>query len=160
LRLRAGLALLLCLGGCGGGDEEAAELVAYVNNLQRFQPYNQLVEGYIAFFEAPGRPVTQAEVDAARQLIDEYARAVGRIDSLSFKGEGLRIAHRFYVLSCEDARQLAADSTGDAQKEARTVAFGLRALRAYITGRLYPGLEVMLAYRNLDLGDSALAWPE
>lgn len=158
-RLSAGFVLLLFLGGCGG-DEEGAELVAYMNNLQRFQGYNQLVQSYIGFFEAPGRPVTQTEVDAARQLIDEYARAVGRMDSRAFKGETLKTAHRFYILSCEDARQLAADSTGDTRQQAQAVAFGLRTLRAYITGRLYPGLEVMLAYKKAEANAPALSWPE
>jgi hypothetical protein len=149
----------LCLGGCGG-KEEAAELVAYLKTLQRFQPFNQQVQRYISFFEEPGRPVTQTEIEGARTLLAEYAQAVGTLNTSAFKGDDLREAHRFYVLTCQHAHQLSADTTGGTRQQIRAVTFALHTLRAYITGRFYPGLDVMLAQNEVAGSLQQPAWPE
>ncbi|MBI2502960.1 MAG: hypothetical protein HYW07_06965 [Candidatus Latescibacteria bacterium] len=151
--------LALGLGGCGG-EEEATELVSYLKTLQRFQPYNQQVQRYISFFEAPGRPVTQTEIEGVRALLAEYARAVETLNTSTFKGEGLREAHHFYVLTCQHAQQLSADTTGGIRQQTRTVVFALHTLRAYITGRFYPGLGVMLTHKRLEGDLQQPAWPE
>lgn len=151
--------LALGLGGCGG-KEEATELVSYLQTLQRFQPYNQQVQHYISFFEAPGRPVTQTEIDGARTLLAEYAQAVGTLNTSSLKGDDLREAHHFYVLTCQHAQQLSADTTGGIRQQTRTVTFALHTLRAYITGRFYPGLGVMLAHQRAGGGLQPPTWPE
>lgn len=153
------MVLVLCLGGCGG-KEETAELAAYLQALQRFQPYNQQVQRYISFFEAPGRPVTQAEIEGARTLLAEYAQAVEGLNLSSFKEDDLREAHHFYVLTCQHAQQLSADTTGGARQQIRTVTFALHTLRAYITGRFYPGLGVMLTHKQVEGGLQPPAWPE
>lgn len=155
----ATLVLALCLAGCGG-NEEAAELVAYLQTLQRFQPFNQQVQRYISFFEAPGRPVTQAEIEGARTLLAEYARAVEGLDFSSVEEEDLREAHRFYLLTCQHAQQLSADTTGGTRQQIRTVTFALHTLRAYITGRFYPGLGVMLTHKKVAGNLQPPAWPE
>jgi hypothetical protein len=155
----ATLVLCLCLAGCGG-EEEAAELAAYLKALQRFQPYNQQVQRYIDFFEAPGRPVTQTEIEGARTLLAEYARAVETLNASSFKGDDLREAHHFYLLTCQHAQQLSADTTGGARQQLRTVTFALHTLRAYVTGRFYPGLGVMLAHKEVGGNLQPPAWPE
>lgn len=153
------MVLALCLGGCGS-KEEATELVSYLQTLQRFQPYNQQVQRYISFFEAPGRPVTQTEIDGARTLLAEYAQAVETLNASSFKGDDLREAHHFYLLTCQHAQQLSADTTGGIRQQTRTVTFALHTLRAYVTGRFYPGLGVMLAHRRVPSDLQPPAWPE
>ena len=155
----ATLVLALCLAGCGG-KEEPAELVAYLKTLQRFQPYNQQVQRYINFFEAPGRPVTQTEIEGARTLLAEYAQAVEGLNLSSIEEDDLREAHRFYVLTCQHAQQLSADTTGGARQQIRTVTFALHTLRAYITGRFYPGLGVMLTQKKAESHLQPPAWPE
>lgn len=155
----ATLALALFLGGCGG-KQEATELVAYLQALQRFQPYNQQVQRYISFFEAPGRPVSQTEIEGARTLLAEYAQAVETLSPISIKGDNLREAHNFYVLTCQHAQQLSADTTGGTRQQIRTVTFALHTLRAYITGRFYPGLGVMLTHEKVAGSLQPPAWPE
>lgn len=151
--------LALSLGGCGG-KEEAAELASYLLTLQRFQPFNQQVQRYLSFFEAPGRPVTQAEIDGARALLAEYAKAVESLNTSSLKGDDLLEAHRFYVLTCQHAQQLSADTTGGTMQQVRTVTFALHTLRAYIIGRFYPGLVAMLAHKRVEGDLQPPAWPE
>ncbi|MSR81959.1 MAG: hypothetical protein EXS58_03430 [Candidatus Latescibacteria bacterium] len=153
------IVLALYLGGCGG-VEEPTELVSYLQTLQRFQPFNQQVQRYISFFEAPGRPVTQTEVDGARTLLADYAQAVETLNTSSLKGDDLREAHHFYVLTCQHAQQLSTDTTGGISQQTRTVTFALHTLRAYITGRFYPGLGVMLAHRRIEGSLQPPAWPE
>lgn len=153
------MVLALCLAGCGG-VEEARELLSYLQTLQHFQPYNQQVQRYISFFEAPGRPVTQTEIDGARSLLAEYAQAVETLNTSSIKGDDLREAHHFYLLTCQHAQQLSADTTGGLSGQTRTVTFALHTLRAYITGRFYPGLGVMLAHRRVEGGLQPPPWPE
>lgn len=155
----ATLMLALVLAGCSG-KEEASELVAYLQTLQRFQPLNQQVQRYISFFEAPGRPVSQTEIEGARALLAEYARAVETLSASSFKGDDLREAHQFYVLTCQHALQLSADTTGGLRQQTRTVTFALHTLRAYITGRFYPGLGIMLTHKKVEGNLQPPAWPE
>jgi hypothetical protein len=155
----ATLVLALLLGGCGS-KEEASELVAYLQTLQRFQPLNQQVQRYIDFFEAPGRPISQTEIEGARTLLAEYARAVETLSAASLKGDDLREAHQFYVLTCQHALQLSADTTGGIRQQTRTVTFALHTLRAYITGRFYPGLGIMLTHKKVEGNLQPPAWPE
>ncbi len=153
------LVLALLVGGCGG-KEEASELAAYLKTLQRFQPFNQQVQRYINFFEAPGRPVSQTEIEGARTLLAEYAQAVATLSTASIKGDDLREAHNFYLLTCQHAQQLSADTTGGTRQQIRTVTFALHTLRASITGRFYPGLEVMLTHKEVKGDLQPPAWPE
>jgi len=158
MRKLAILALALLL-GCGG-MEETAELASYLQTLQRFQPYNQQIQRYINFFEAPGRPVSQTEIEGARTLLAEYARAVEGLNTSSFKDDDLREAHNFYVLTCQHAQQLSADTTGGPRQQLRTVTFALHTLRAYVTGRFYPGLGVMLTHKEVGGNLQPPVWPE
>ena len=153
------MVLALCLGSCGG-SQEATELVFYLQAIQRFQPYNQQVQHYIEFFEAPGRPVTRTEIAGARTLLAEYSQAVESLSLTSYKGADLREAHNFYVLSCQRAQQLSADTTGNLQQQTRTAVYALHTLRAYITGRFYQGLGVILTRQKATGNLQPPAWPE
>ena len=149
LRQLSVLALVLVLWGCGG-EEEIEELKAYVKSVQKFQHFNEEVQGYITQFDDPSIPVTQANVDAARKLVDDYAAAVRALEEPY--ESALRHTHGLYARCFDDARTLARDETGDLRRQAYSCAIGLRNLRRDIGDRVYPSIEVLLARKSIGHG--------
>ena len=140
------LGLVLCLGGCSGEDE-LEELKLYVKNVQKFQHFNEEVQRYITQFDDPTIPVTQADVNAARALVDEYAVAVRALEEPY--ESALRHTHGLYARCFDDARTLARDETGDLRRQGWSVVIGLRNLRRDIGDRVYPSIEVLLARKSI-----------
>ena len=109
-------------------------------------------------FDDPSVPVTDADIESARAMLDEYAAAVNAIPELDERT--IRNTHDLYQRSFEDARRLARDETGDTRRQAHSVAIGLRNLRRDIEQRVYPSLVVLLAREQLEGGEFELSWPE
>jgi hypothetical protein len=151
------LALAVGVTGCGR-EAEIAELKQYVKSIQEFHSFNERVERTILRFDDPSVPVTDADIEAARAMLDEYAAAVDAIPELDERT--IRNTHDLYQRSFEDARRLARDETGDTRRQAHSVAIGLRNLRRDIEQRVYPSLIVLLAREQLEGGEYELAWPE
>ncbi len=151
------LTLAVGLTGCGR-EEEIAELKQYVKSIQEFQDFNERVERTILRFDDPSVPVTNADIEAARAMLDEYADAVNTIPALDERT--IRNTHDLYQRAFEQARRLARDETGDTRRQAHSVAIGLRNLRRDIEQRVYPSLIVLLAREQLEGGEYELAWPE
>ena len=143
------LGLVLCLGGCSD-ETEIGELKAYVKNVQKFQHFNVDVQRYITQFDDPSIPVTQADVNAARKLVDDYAAAVRAMEEPY--ESALRHTHGLYARCFDDARTLARDETGDLRRQAYSCAIGLRNLRRDIGDRVYPSIEVLLARKSIGHG--------
>jgi hypothetical protein len=137
--------LFLGLLGCGDQDE-IAELTGYVKAIQKFNHYNQQVEGYIVQFDDPTFEKTKSRINAARQLIDDYAAAVNGIGDI--EKSDLRNTHKLYSRSFDQAKILARDLTGDLNRQAHSVVIGLRQLRTIIRDRVYPSIEVLLARKK------------
>ena len=95
------LALAVGLTGCGR-EAEIAELKQYVKSIQEFQSFNERVERTILRFDDPSVPVTDADIEAARAMLDEYAAAVNAIPELDERT--IRNTHDLYQRSFEDAR--------------------------------------------------------
>ena len=149
--------LFLGLIGCSGKDE-VAELTDYVKTVKGFNHYNQSIENYIIQFDDPTYKKTESGVEAARQLIDDYDAAVKAIGDI--EKSDLRNTHKLYSRSFDQARKLARDLTGDLDRQAHSVAIGLRNLRRDIRDRVYPSLEVLLDRKGLEYksGEYALPW--
>ena len=95
--------------------------------------------------------MTQADVNAARQLVDDYA---AKVRSLEEPYESaLRHTHGLYARCFDDARILARDETGDLRRQAYSCAIGLRNLRRDIGDRVYPSIEVLLARKGIGHGE-------
>ncbi|MDP6108324.1 MAG: hypothetical protein QGI33_07820 [Candidatus Brocadiia bacterium] len=140
------LGLVLCLAGCGD-EAEIEELKAYVKTVQAFQHFNENVQRYITQFDDPSIPVIQADVDAARRLVDDYAAKVASLEEPY--ESALRHTHGLYARCFDDARLLARDETGDLRRQAYSVVIGLRNLRRDIGDRVYPSIEVLLARKGI-----------
>lgn len=151
------LTLVVGLTGCGR-EAEIAELKQYVKSIQEFQDFNEHVERTILRFDDPSVPVTDADIEAARTMLDEYADAVNTIPALDERT--IRNTHDLYQRAFEQARRLARDETGDTRRQAHSVAIGLRNLRRDIEQRVYPSLIVLLAREQLEGNEYELAWPE
>ena len=157
--LRSLLPLTLALGLMGCGNEaQVAELTSYVREIQKLKPFNERVEQTIVRFDDPSSEVTDADIAAARLLLDEYAAAVEAVPYLY--DATLRNTHGVYVRAFEDARRLARDETGDTRRQAHSVAIGMRNLRRDVEDRVYPSVDVLLARENLEGGEFELLWPE
>ena len=156
-----GLAVILGLWGCSN-ESEITELKAYVKTIQGFGEYNQRVENYIAQFDDPSREITQTDLDRSRQLLDEYAAAVGAVPEPDERA--LRNIHGLYARSFEDAGRLARDETGaetgDLRRQAHSIAIGARNLRRDVETRVYPSIELLLIRRKIEGEEWALSWPE
>jgi len=161
MRRIVGLAVILGLWGCGN-EAEIAELKVYVKTIQGFADYNQRVENYIAQFDDPSRDVTQADLDQARQLLDEYSVKVTAVPESDWRE--LRNTHGVYVRAYEDARRLARDETGaetgDLRRQAHSIAIGFRNLRRDVETRVYPSIELLMIRRQIEGEEWTLAWPE
>lgn len=151
------LTLAVGLTGCGR-EAEIAELKQYVTSIQEFQGFNERVERTILRFDDPSVPVTDADIQAARSMIDEYAEVVGALPEL--RESTIRNTHGVYVRAFDNARRLARDETGDTRRQAHSVAIGLRYLRRDIEGRVYPMIEVLLAREDLGTKEFELEWPD
>ena len=100
------ITLALAVGSTGCGREaEIAELKQYVKSIQEFHSFNERVERTILRFDDPSVPVTDADIMAAREMLDEYAAAVDAIPELDERT--IRNTHDLYQRSFEDARRLA-----------------------------------------------------
>ena len=154
------LVLAIGLGLWGCSDEaEIAELKAYVKSVQEFDHFNVSVEGYINTFDDPSNPVTEQDVNTARQLVDDYAQAVRDITDPD--SNALRHTHSLYARCFDDARRLARDETGDIKRQAHSVVIGLRNLRRDIRDRVYQSIEVLLERKGIDYrkgSEHALPW--
>ena len=151
------LALAVGVTGCGR-EAEIAELKQYVKSIQEFHSFNERVERTILRFDDPSVPVTDADIQAARAMLDEYAAAVNAIPEL--EDRIIRNTHDLYQRAFENARVLARDETGDTRRQAHSVAIGLRNLRRDIEQRFYPSVVVLLGRADLAGGEYELAWPE
>ena len=152
--------LVLGLWGCGS-EAEVEELKVYVKAVQEFRGHNEEIERYIARFDDPSIPKTEQEVAAARQMIDDYAMAVRTIEEPD--ESALRHTHGLYARSFDDARRLARDLTGDLNRQAHSVAIGLRNLRRDIRDRVYPSIEVLLDRKDISHAKGSgyqMPWPE
>ena len=159
LRQLSVLALVLVLWGCGGEDE-VEELKMYVKSIQQFYDHNMQIEKYIAQFDDPSIPVTEAEVHAARKLVDDSAAAVRALEEPD--ESALKNTHRLYARCFDDARRLAQDLTGDLRRQAHSVAIGMRNLRRDIRDRVYPSIEVLLDRKKISHvkgSEYAMPWP-
>ncbi len=75
--LRGLVVSVLVLGLWGCGDEsEVAELTTYVKAIQKFHPYNDKVQFYLANLGDPAFDLKEQDVIDARQLLEDYAAAV------------------------------------------------------------------------------------
>ncbi len=161
LRRLAVCALVLGLWGCSD-EGEIAELTGYVKAIQKFNQYNQKIEAYIIQFDDPSIQKMESEVNAARQLVDDYAAALAALEEPR-ESSGLRNIHKLYGRSFNDARRLARDLTGDLNRQAHSVVIGLRNLRRDIRGRVYPSIEVLLARKGFSYekgSEYALPWTD
>lgn len=153
------LALLvgaLGVSGCGK-QEEAAELSAYVQAIRPFDAYNRRVEETIIRFDDPTQEIKQADILAARGLLDEYAAVVAAVPQP--EDRTLRNTHGVYVRAFEEAHRLARDETGDTKRQSHSVAIGLRKLRRDIEDRVYPSLDVLASRYKLAGDEYVFAWP-
>jgi hypothetical protein len=151
------LALLAVALGCGGREQEAAEMRQYVLELKKIEHYNEKVEQAIVRFDDPTIAVTMADIQAVRTLIDDYHKAVVAVvppDESKPKS-----THGIYIRAFDEAKRLAADETGDIGRQAHSVAIGLRTLRREIGDRAYPTLSLLLSNLNVTGDDVALSWP-
>ena len=151
------LAVLTALVACDN-TEDVDELKSYVQTVHGFEDYNRQVEALITRFDDPTSAITDADITAARQTLDDYAAAVRAVPKPS--ENVLKHTHQLYVRTFGDARKLARDETGDTKRQAQSVAIGLRRLRTAIEDRVYPSLDVMLAREKLEGGEYELGWPE
>lgn len=150
------LALALGLSGCSD-EPQVAELKAYARQIHGFRPFDERVEQTIARLDDPTWAVTDADIEAARTLLDEYAAAVAAVPDPD--EAALRDTHGVYGRAVEEARRRARDGTGDTRHRAHAVAIALHDLRRDVEGRVYPSLDVLLARANLGGGGYELSWP-
>lgn len=158
--LRGPVVCVLILGLWGCSDEsEVAELTMYVQTIQEFHPFNDKVQFYLTNLGDPSFGLREQHVTDARQLLEDYAAAVNRVEDPV--QNTLRHSHGLYKRSFEDARRLAQDRTGDLKRQGHSVAIGFRNLRRDIADRFYPSIEVLLARKGLDYEkeEYALVWP-
>ncbi|MBT3346564.1 MAG: hypothetical protein HN712_18900 [Gemmatimonadetes bacterium] len=151
------LAVLAALAACGN-EAEVEELKSYVQHLHGFDAYNRQVHALILRFDDPTSDIGAADIAAARSMLDEYAAAVEAVPTPA--ASLLRNTHNLYVRSFGDARRLALDETGDAKRQAHSVAIGLRRLRTAIEDRVFPSLDVLLAREKLEGEQYDVGWPE
>ncbi len=151
------LAVLVGALGCGKEDE-AAELKTYVLAIKQLHPFCQSVEATIVRFDDPTQDITSADIQAARELLAEYSRAVAAVVVPAEKQA--KNTHGLYARSFEEAERLATDETGDMRRQAHSVAIGLRNLRRTVEDRVYPSLSVLLARHKLEGETYELSWPK
>jgi hypothetical protein len=150
------LALIVGVLGCGKA-EETAELKRYVSDIRKFDSWNARVEATILRFDDPTQEINNSDIEAARNLLDEYEAVVAAVEQP--EDRTLRNTHGVYVRAFEEARTLARDETGDTKRQSHSVAIGLRKLRRDIEDRVYPTLEVLLSRYKLAGDEFIFAWP-
>ncbi len=76
------LAVLTALVACDNA-EDVDELKSYVQIVHGFEDYNRQVEALITRFDDPTSAITDADITAARQKLDDYAAAVRAVPTPS-----------------------------------------------------------------------------
>ena len=152
-------AFALALGLLSCGDEaQGEELKQYGKTIQKFHSYNVKVQKYIERLSDLSIEKTEKDIREARQLLAEYAAAVGEVAAPD--DNTLRSTHELYLRSFKEAARVATDKTGDLKRQAHSVKIGFSKLRTSIGGRFYPSVVVLLARKDLDNEEYKLEWPE
>jgi len=154
---RLALILVLVLGGCGGGNEEAEELKAYVVKMQQFESSTKKIRDYITRLDDHAIQISVADLAAGRNLIDDYCAAVGKIPPPEY--DDLRRAFNNYLAKIEQAKELAADSGRELKRERGNVAIGLRHIEK-MTIQHYASAIDLLWLRQKIPEKMPLKWPE
>ena len=143
LRTFAAFAFALSLWSCGN-ETTVEELKQYVKTIQQFHRYNVEVEDYIQALGDLSIEKSEADILAARKLLEDYAAAVSAVPDPD--DNTLRSTHELYLRAFNDARRVATDRTGDLRRQAHSVKIGFSKLRTDIRGRFYPSVVVLLKY--------------
>jgi len=154
---RLALILMLVLGGCGGGTEDADELKAYVVKMQQFESSTKKIRDYITRLDDRGVQISVADLAAGRNLIDEYCAAVSAIEPPIY--DDLRRAYNNYVAKIEQAKELAADSGRDLSRERGNVAIGLRHIEKMTIQHYGSAIDLLWLRQKLP-DEMPLKWPE
>jgi hypothetical protein len=154
---RLALILIFVLGGCGGGNEDAEELKAYVVKMQEFESSTQQIRKYITRLDDRGVQISVADLAAGRKLIDEYCAAIGTIPPPNY--DDLRRAFNNYVAKIEQAKELAANSGRDLSRERGNVAIGLRHIEKMTIQHYNSAIDLLWLRQKLP-DEMPLKWPE
>jgi len=154
---RLALILVFVLGGCGGGNEDAEELKAYVAKMQQFEGSSQKIRDHITQMDDHAIQISVADLAAGRKLIDEYCAAIGKIEAPNY--DDLRRAFNNYAAKIEQAKELAADSGRDLRRERGNVAIGLRHIEKMTIQHYGSAIDLLWLRQKLP-GEMPLKWPE
>jgi len=154
---RLALILVLVLGGCGGGNEDAEELKAYAVKMQGLESFTQKISDMITRLDSPSIQISVADLAAGRKLIDDYCAAVGEIGEINY--DELRRAYNNYAAKIEQAKELAADSGRDLKRERGNVSIGLRHIEKMTIQHYGSAIDLLWLRQKLP-GEMPLKWPE
>ena len=157
LRRLAVSVLVLVLWGCGGNEEEAEELKAYVAKMQQLEQYTRQISDYISRLDDPSIKITRADLDTARKLINDYIAAVEQIGSPEY--DDLRRAYNNYLRKIAQAKDLAVDTGRELKRERGNVAIALRHIEKMTKQHYQSAIDLLWTRQRLP-GEMPLKWPE
>jgi len=157
LRRLAILALILGLGGCGGRNEEAEELKAYVKKMQTLESHIQKINDYIIRMDSPSIQISVADLAMGRKAIDDYIAAVEQIETPTY--DDLRRAYDNYLRKIMQAKGLAVDTGRELKRERGNVAIALRHIEK-MTRQHYKSAIDLLWVRQDIPDEMPLKWPK
>jgi len=157
LKVLAVVALAVGLMGCGG-EGEKLDLIKYVNTLKGFDSKHHEIIRQIEFLDDPSRDVTEADLQNARQLIDDYIAELKKIDPVEMVYRPLRLAYTTHLRQIEQASELAINKGNDLRRERGNVAIGVRHIEK--STKLHFNAVDVLWLRQKIQDPFPLAWPE
>ncbi len=157
LRRLAVFAMVLGLGGCGGVNEEAIELKAYVAKMQELESHTKKIRDSIARLDEPSVQISIADLAAGRRLVDDYIAAVEKIEFPEY--DDLRRAFNNYLRKIKQAKDLAADSGRELKGERGNVAIALRHIEKMTTQHFNSGIDLLWVRQHME-DEMPLKWPK
>lgn len=157
LQRLAVFALILGLGGCGGVNEEAVELKAYVVKMQQLESYTKKISASIARLDEPSIQISVADLAAGRKLIDDYIAAVEKFALPEY--DDLRRAYNNYLRKITQAKELAADSGRELKGERGNVAIALRHIEKMTVQHFNSAIDLLWVRQDMT-DEMPLKWPK
>ena len=146
------VALMSLLLGCAKKEDE--DLVAYVEQIQTLQKYNQQVNRVLS--QLTEEPENVTDLRWMYQLMDEYEAAVKKLASP--KTSRVRAIHGMYDRAFPKARRRLTDMTEANQFSLHKTKVAFEMLKKEIMGKVYLPLQGLL--ERFDLQDQySMEWP-